>query len=150
MVPAGCMWYLHVHFTMTRLQSQLQGTMTFTEHVLYGQRPFLRRDGHEKWQSGRVVKDMSTEILDSSWGDWEVTAAKKVNFWVVQPVCRMCQDHKLLSFSDRGSFWWGTAMPPSSRGTWNSMGALLMALIGCWSHRIWDLAVMSSSLLSCR
>lgn len=60
------MWYLHMHFMMTRLQSQPHGAMTFTEHVLHGQRPFLRRDGDEKWQSGRVVGDMSTEILESS------------------------------------------------------------------------------------
>lgn len=72
------------------------------------------------------------------------------NFWVVQPGCRMCQNHKLPSSSVRGRFWWGTAMPPSSRGTWSSMGALLMALTDCWSHRIWDLGVMSSPLLSCR
>lgn len=116
--------------------------MTFTEPVLHGQRLFLRRDGHEMWQLGRVVKDTRA--------DREVTTAKGDILWVVQPGCRMCQGHKLLSSSGRGSFWWEMAMPPLSRGTWNSMGALLMASIGCWSRRIWDLGVMSSPLLSCR
>lgn len=113
-----------------------------TERVLHGQRPFLRRDSHEKWQLGRLVKDTR--------GDWEVMTAKKDNLWVVQPGGRMHQNHKSLSSSGRGSFWWGTVMPPSSRGIWSSMGALLMASIGCWSHQIWDLDVMSSPLLSCR
>lgn len=38
-----------------------------TERVFHGQRPFLRRDSHEKWQLGRLVKDTR--------GDWEVMTA---------------------------------------------------------------------------
>lgn len=62
-------WNQHMHFMVTRLQSQPYGAVTSTEHVFPGERPLFRRDGHQKWQSGRVVKDMSTKILQSSWGD---------------------------------------------------------------------------------
>lgn len=61
-------WYLHMQFTMTRLQRQPHAAMTFTGHMLHGQSLFLRRDGHAKWQSGKVVKVMSMEIFESFWG----------------------------------------------------------------------------------